>query len=387
MADYFTVCDCGHKRRVTEKAIGLFGRCPACGAEVVVTEDTLVPVDQADQPAAPHAEEEEIDFSVDPDAPARDDSLVMGFLDEEEEAPPPPGEPEPAPPEQEDTGAEDYEDMVIQMRSAAQPAVSRDGCTRCGRAFRGDWDRYHTPQGVLCHICANLPAEAPPQDTMDETAGLTPAEQVRQAMPDDGPPPAVSRPEEEEVAQTFFDEHRELIRAIVLSAGVGVLLLAIVVGLFGDSSPPAESADPAVQAARQNQLAEKLEQTGLGEWMPWILFGTRFVVGYFGELAVLYFTLYWSNALPNDRFVPNLLAVGAVAVGLHIVWSLPIYAFLLVGILLGPLRIVLVLYFLGGFYHLTLGELITYYLAHLLMFVASWAVTTALLGALGMMLM
>ena len=29
-------------------------------------------------------------------------------------------------------------------------------CARCGKKFRGDWDRYSSTKGQVCHICANL---------------------------------------------------------------------------------------------------------------------------------------------------------------------------------------------------------------------------------------
>ncbi|MEK7795693.1 MAG: hypothetical protein AAB353_14240 [Candidatus Hydrogenedentota bacterium] len=44
--------------------------------------------------------------------------------------------------------------------SAPVEAKARvESCARCGRAFRGDWDRIETRCGLLCYICSNQPGE------------------------------------------------------------------------------------------------------------------------------------------------------------------------------------------------------------------------------------
>ncbi len=40
-------------------------------------------------------------------------------------------------------------------------APAQDTCVRCGRTFRGDWDRHETPEGILCNICARQAGDVP----------------------------------------------------------------------------------------------------------------------------------------------------------------------------------------------------------------------------------
>ena len=76
--EYIVECLCGHRRHVGENSIGLTGRCPKCGRELVVTDEMLV--SENEEPAGVEVAE---------DAPDRREAkgAVRGFLADDEEEP------------------------------------------------------------------------------------------------------------------------------------------------------------------------------------------------------------------------------------------------------------------------------------------------------------
>lgn len=106
-----------------------------------------------------------------------------------------------------------------------------DTCARCGKAFKGDWDRNDTLLGVICHRCSRMAQEpgdeliGPPED---------PPPQVREPesyFPMD-PVEPVYRPEDE--VPGLFKNHPVLFKRMLIGAAACVVGLAAIMFLFPD---------------------------------------------------------------------------------------------------------------------------------------------------------
>jgi hypothetical protein len=74
---------------------------------------------------------------------------------------------------------------VEQPSPAVDTPRPPDTCPQCGNAYRGDWDRVETRQGMVCHHCSVLTTEAVP-----DLAHLTgPTELDIEEAPNLEPPP------------------------------------------------------------------------------------------------------------------------------------------------------------------------------------------------------
>ncbi|MBI3119207.1 MAG: hypothetical protein HYZ00_11000, partial [Candidatus Hydrogenedentes bacterium] len=111
-------CVCGQEMRVPAEALYRYGACVACGTRIKITEDNS------------HLETDE-----------------MALPGNHSHSAGPPGP----------FGAE-----------STDFALPHDNCSRCGRAFRGDWDRHNSAAGALCDLCAR---QAPAPQTPDLITG------------------------------------------------------------------------------------------------------------------------------------------------------------------------------------------------------------------------
>lgn len=364
--DYAYICPCGKRRRVNENAIGMGGRCPQCGAEFVITEDDLV----AEDAAPPQQDDALINFA--------DGAKQTGFEASEAVTPESAG-----PPFAEESG----EDAAIAFHSAPRKASPVPGCARCGRAFRGDWDRYRTSEGTICNVCANR-IDDKPLDTASPSPlpTLTPAARLRLEQLDAEPPPPPPYPTGEPASEEapFFKEHEESIRRAVLIAGIVVVLLAISVALFDPGT------GPRMPAGTEQGVSEvPATPPQLSPRVLLLVFALRFVIGYAGQIGLLFFVLKWCQALPNEDLWKNILTVAVVAFGVHAVWSIPIHVLpipLLV-IALHVARAMGILYFLQEFYNLTLGDVLTYLVSYFILSIAVHAALAVVLGLLGIVLL
>ncbi len=119
--------------------------------------------------------------------------------------------------------------------------VENDRCARCGRSFRGEWDRCEGPEGTICHICANRAPENPPQpETQEEPPPPPPAEEEDILSPD-----ALIPIESETVSDShlpgFAQKNPELFKRIILTAGILVIAGAVFAALFSSSETPTPS--------------------------------------------------------------------------------------------------------------------------------------------------
>ena len=210
-------CACGQRMRVPEERRGKRGKCVNCGA-VLRIDDTTIYREVKEKAGVASFES---DGDPEP-APARAFQAA----------------PEPqVPPEPERTAhnpwgddehaahaAPDFIDPIRRpdpwaSRRAVVKEVRRDCCVRCGRDFRGEWDRHEKEDGTVCNICANLAEHiAPPMDAprLPDHLVAPPTRDELRAM----------RGLESEKPQTDPDRYRGLKPFLAI---FGVVMLAILV--------------------------------------------------------------------------------------------------------------------------------------------------------------
>ncbi len=190
--------------------------------------------------------------------------------------------------------------------AAAPPAVElrAETCTRCGRAFRGDWDRQ---PGGLCNICAN---QAAPVHDRPEPA--------REASSPAAAPPTrrMLMPEYHQVSPYIIEEAKPKAKrdmkkmkreAIVL--GVAFLItMALIVIL------------PTDQIVNRDQWEAKGEVSRA--WAG-VVIAVKIVSIFAGSFIAFYIVLHRADKLPRETFLGNTIAVGPVVVGLAIMAALP----------------------------------------------------------------
>lgn len=265
VADIRVSCFCGNEMVMSEFAVGMRTTCPACGKPLTISWRNSRPLD-SEEPLA----------SVPPGEASEQGSAATLFEG---------GEP-PA------------------------PKAGTHYCARCGRAFRGDWDRHETSDGLLCNICVNL---VQPVDPSRPASGyVAPIATIRIDRNEDlVPPPS----EVSEKGLTWWERHRpadETMQKIALYSGIAVIVLAAAVFVFGGNDAP----EPGASSVPGEAAAEPTV-TGVAYW---IITGiTRF----FGSFLGLYLFLHWGNRLPNERVVLNLIALAPVVLGVMLLSLIP----------------------------------------------------------------
>ena len=176
MSDLICTCKCGCKIRVSEFAVGMRRRCGQCGeAFVIGPENTVALETPARQPVAEFA--------------ARSNADAKAF----------PG------PHQ---------------------------CARCGKPFKGEWDRYSTSKGVVCHICASLVAQETGPGQKERPTPLAPPPPLAAGIRIEPaqPPPQTG----EETYWDRFEKFRETkaFRAGLYAAAFSVIAIAIYYSFF-----------------------------------------------------------------------------------------------------------------------------------------------------------
>lgn len=250
MSNRVYVCGCGHRIRVSAFQIGMEVSCPACKADIRLTELNTQPLDAAAGPQEPP-------------------------------------------------------DPHFEWRAVDSPAAAAgDGtssCVRCGRPFRGDWDKYFSPVGRICHICANLAKDnaaaeagaAPPEPVVNAREELAAAAALRPA------PPPLSDPE-----LPFSERYAGELR-IAASVGAALVIGAALYYALFDTSPPAgPPPDPDTYAERAENLSKPLP-LALAIALGWVF-------GLAKSAVPLYIVLALANKLPHDHFIPNAVYIGVL---------------------------------------------------------------------------
>ncbi len=222
--------------------------------------------------------------------------------------------------------------------SSEEPARkdSAGHCARCGRAFRGEWDKHATAQGVICHICSNL-YEHP--STTETAAAARSA--VENAAPNAQNLDVIDHDADDFEAEKpsigkRFEDFRETpaFRTGLWVAAVTVIVLAIVATVIPSPSVPDESEE---QTSAENA-------GGLGLYGPpeaWsdsqktsvrlVMFVVEAVFLFTPTFAALFIALAFADRLPGYHWLSSAVHVGVVSIGVGFVLylvSLIIGAFL-----------------------------------------------------------
>ncbi|MBX7259345.1 MAG: hypothetical protein K1Y02_23485, partial [Candidatus Hydrogenedentes bacterium] len=287
--DLEVTCACGHRIVVSEFAIGMTNACPGCGKQLTVNYKNARPID-ADIPRA--------------------NEVKTPVVEQPVESP---------------------------FSAPVQEAPVRDPgrhCARCGRAFRGDWDRYRTSAGVVCHICSN---QAIKPEEQSITGFIEPVESLKiDPVEVDLPPaaPSVVIAEAEDVPwykRITIDE--DFMRKVALVGAVLVLAVAAYYwvtqgfevperGAFhagGDTSEPVVEGEPVVEATPAHARA---------------LFAISLFTAFISYYIGIFMYLTWANRMPNETLIANLIVILPVALGIAALSYVPFIGYLAIILIL-----------------------------------------------------
>ncbi len=215
---------------------------------------------------------------------------------------------------------------------------SADHCARCGRPFRGDWDKNSSAEGMICHICANqggraqseqpaLNAEdgsphaavseptarpAPPADSALEAAGAVLIDHDPDAMDD-----------EEPSLGKRFENFRETpaFRRGLWAAAVSVMVLAVVAAFMKTPPPPDDAALEAVSESSGGlrifgppEAWSSSEKAAVR--VTTVVLETVFL--FVPTVAALFLALAFVGRLPAHRWFASAIHVGVVSMGITV---------------------------------------------------------------------
>ncbi|GMV91245.1 MAG: hypothetical protein AMXMBFR82_10230 [Candidatus Hydrogenedentota bacterium] len=268
-------CPCGNEMVMSEFAIGMKTTCPVCGKPLSVSWQNSRSLDsEAPTTSIPVSEEA-----------ARHDASLFS------------------------------------ENQLDKPRAGKHHCDRCGREFRGDWDRHQTGSGTLCNICVNLVQQADPEDP--SSGFVAPIDTMRLEKNEDPLPAPTMEPAEDD--RSWLEKNwpsEETMQKVALYAGIAVVVLAALVFVTsGFDVPEASREAPAADTPTVQPVA------------GYVFYAVNAFTQFFGVFLGLYLFLSWSNRLPNDTFVLNLIALTPVAVAAALLWFVPIMGGIFVAIL------------------------------------------------------
>ncbi|MCC6695558.1 MAG: hypothetical protein IT365_08000 [Candidatus Hydrogenedentes bacterium] len=213
---------------------------------------------------------------------------------------------------------------MFEAEERPAPKAGKHHCDRCGRPFRGDWDRHTTAEGMLCHICSNL---VRPADPTNPSSGYVPPIDSIRLDRDLTPAAPETVVEEEPEPQSWWEKNMpsdETMQKVALYSGIAVIVLALLVFLFDTSEPPSPHT-----ATGEEEVTEAI--TPVAGAAYWIILG---ITRYFGSFLGLYLFLSWGNRLPNERFVLNLIALAPIVLGVMLLSLIPFTGWIFAALLI-----------------------------------------------------
>ena len=286
--DLEVTCACGRRLVVSEFAIGMTNPCPGCGQPLTVSLKNARPVGGDVTPSPSSA----------------------------------PPAPEIAP--------------VSEFSAPHQPAVrqvSGNQCARCGRTFRGDWDRYRTSEGIVCHICSNQAVSKADQSI---TGFIEPVESIRIDAAAVEPIPPEQRVVILEGETPWYERlipDEQFMHKVAIAGAVVVIALGLYYWLTMGFEVPSPDTAPSGDGAAQGELEASATAVAT-EAHGWALVAigifTKFVACYIG----IFMYLTWANRTPNETLMANLIVILPVALGIALVSYVPFVGFIFVAMIL-----------------------------------------------------
>jgi len=245
--------------------------------------------------------------------------------------------------------------------AAEKPVRPRDStCARCGKPFRGDWDRNPTHQGTLCHICSRLVTESSVPKVVGRVAEEPPAhpESYFPAEP-------LAKPQQE-IKKEVFDfarNHPRLFRGVIIACAAAVVGLAIYFALFGDSAGTTAPITPA-----QSQTTSPIAISKQTAALIWVIRGCFLILG---NLLALYLASASFDRLPGDTLLENVRYLFLPSMIVAFFGFLPC---------VGALFAALILY---GWFDFEFRVLAVYFVLHIFAGFVAWHAAFFVVGLLG----
>lgn len=253
--DLLVSCKCGHQMTVSEYAAGMTAPCPKCGQPLTVSPENAKPIARESAPAATR--------------------------------------PTPAPP----TSAPDIHYTPLQTSSL------KNNCARCGREFRGDWDRHQSAIGLVCNICKNLVQQ---NQNLQSTGYIAPVDSMKLDPVIDPQPQDL--PEVEEVEKTWREKYwpdEAMMRRIAIGGAVAFGLYTVWLFISGawEVGPAPEDIKHAATVAGDMPPPE------LPMWAAVVMTVLSSVSLFINTLAGIYIFLMIGRRLPDTNVLANLLQI------------------------------------------------------------------------------
>jgi len=311
MSDLAFTCRCGHKIRITEEQLGMETSCPVCKADIRFTENNTEP--------------------------------IVPSVATDQTAPREPG--------------------VGNGDGGGRPGSPEDRCARCGRPFRGDWDKHESPLGTLCNVCANLARSDSPGTPLTEGEVRPVVSPEFEAEPEPEPK-AEPEPKREKVPRMFADHPREFRIGVAVAAGL--VVLAAMYYSFTDSGVPVQPPSEGQTAGQAAPPAHVLPAV--------IVIGVGLIVQIFKVALPIYLVLFYANRLPYDRHWQNAVTMAPIFLVLALLTYVPYIG--------GLLSLILIVMLLWERYDLEFYYLVLWAILALLSALLLWALKMIILGAL-----
>jgi len=241
-------------------------------------------------------------------------------------------------------------------------------CARCGRPFRGDWDRYQSAKGLICHVCANLTG-APPGPAPTE-APVEPPPTPLVAPPSYRAILEEHKPEEEEDDKELsfsdrFDAFKETrqFRVGLYLAAFSVIGIAIYYSVFHDFTPePVPESATTGETVEHGRMGlalfgppEELTKTE-GTALAIIVISLKFVFALLPRFLAILLTLVFAKGMPGSTWWAGVIHITIVAVFTSLISC---YIIMVGGIL--------AVYVLYEIYDLRLGDIVIYVILNILL--------------------
>lgn len=169
---------------------------------------------------------------------------------------------------------------------------TEEGCVRCGKPFRGEWDTLETPNGKLCYRCSNLATEGVPERL--KHAGHKADILI---SPEPEPDPSPTGPKRRS-APFEFDPQSPGFKRVLFAMAFGLIAITLYAFVTDDYTPPGERVSRARQMTNPGG-AIAAEAPG---FVTPLLIGWQIAAAILSTFLALYFLLMNTGRLPHDIF-------------------------------------------------------------------------------------
>ena len=257
--DLLVTCKCGHQMTVSEYAAGMTAPCPKCGQPLTVSPENARPITREST------------------SPANRPASTQG------------------------QGALSSAGPEFQY-TPMQTTSLKNNCARCGREFRGDWDRHQSTAGLVCNICWNLVQQ---KQDLQSSGFVAPVDSMKLDPVID---PQPQQPVEvEEVEKSWREKYwpdEAMMRRIAIGGAVAFGLYTVYLMISGAwvVGPAPEDLEPAA-------IAEGAPLPDLPIWAAVVMTALSATSTFVSTLAGVYIFLMIGRKLPDANALANLIHI------------------------------------------------------------------------------